>query len=138
MSITLRWMASFSILVVATLGQTYARELPTPPTSATVPSGERTRVGKAFDLNPDCSSGGKITARLIEKPADGLAEIVNERGFTEYEKDAQAYKCNEKESDITKFYYTSNGGFKGKDGFTVEVFYPNGNYRKRVFNIDVR
>lgn len=131
-------MLSFCIVAAATLGQTCARELPTPPVFATVLSGDRTNVGKAYDLNPDCNPTGTITARLIEKPKNGLAEIVNERGFTNFPKETQVYKCNEKESDIINFYYTSNEGFKGKDRLTIETFFPNGNYRKRVFNIDVR
>jgi hypothetical protein len=27
---------------------------------------------------------------------------------------------------------------KGKDRIVIEVFYPSGSYRKRLFNIDVR
>jgi hypothetical protein len=120
------------------LGHARARELPTLPVSAIVASGERTRVGITFHLNPDCSSAGKIIARVIEDPNKGFVEVVTEKGFTEYAKDTQAYKCNERESEITAFYYRSMDGFKGKDRFTVELFYPNGNYRKRVFNVEVR
>ena len=129
--------AAFFFLIAA-IGQARARELPTPPVSAIVVSAERTQVGKAYDVNPDCSVGGKVTVRVVESPKSGTVEVVTEKGFTEFEKETQAYKCNEKQLDITAFYYTSKDGFRGKDRFTVEMFYANGNYRKRVFNVDVR
>ena len=118
-------------------GHGEAGELPTPPVSAIVPGGERTRVGITYHLNPDCSSGGKITTRLFQAPKNGKVEMLTERGFTEYAKDVHAYKCNERETEVTAFYYTSQDDFKGRDQFTVEIFFPNGNYRKRIFNVDV-
>jgi hypothetical protein len=48
------------------------------------------------------------------------------------------YKCNEKPSDVEAYYYQSRDGFKGKDRFVCDVFYPNGSHRKRIVNIDVR
>jgi hypothetical protein len=128
----------FFVLFFAAIVQASAQELPTPPVFAIVASGERTRVGTAFHLNPDCSSGGKITVRVVDNPNKGIAEVVDERGFTSYAKDTQTYKCNERESQITAIYYKSMDGFKGKDRFTVEMFFANGSYRKRVFNVDVR
>ena len=115
-----------------------ARELPTPTVFPIVASGERTRVGITYHLNPDCSSAGRIIVRLAESPANGVAELLMEQAFPDYAADDQKFKCNEKSSELPVFYYTSRPDFKGKDRFTVEIFFPNGNYRKRVFSIEVR
>ena len=115
-----------------------AQEISTPPANRIALSGERVRIGFAYDVNPDCSSTGQIKARLLEQPKNGVAEMVTENGFTAYAKDDQKYKCNEKQSDVLAYYYKSREDFKGKDRFVVEVFYPRGSYRKRIFNIDVR
>jgi hypothetical protein len=115
-----------------------AQQIETPPTSKIVLSGERVRVGMAWDVNSDCSSTGQIKSRLLEQPKNGVVEMVTENGFTNYRKDDPKYKCNEKQSDIQAYYYKSREDFKGKDRFAVEAFYPRGGYRKMIFNIDVR
>lgn len=116
----------------------FAQEIPTKPTFLVVPSGIQRQITLAYALNPDCSSKGTIVARIVQKPKNGELRVANEEGFSSYAKDDQRYKCNEKRSEVVKLYYTSDEGFKGKDRFVVEVFYANGSYRKRVFNVNVR
>jgi hypothetical protein len=125
---------TFSVFSVAAAAQ----ELPPLSQNKVASSGERTRVGIAYDLNPDCTPTGELRIRLVEPPKNGVAEIVKEQGVTRYPKDSQMNKCNEKLSDIQAFYYQSQDGFKGKDRFTTEGFSHNGAHRKRIFNIDVR
>ena len=115
-----------------------AQEILTPPVNRVALSGERVRVGFSYDLHADCSSIGEIKSRLLEQPKNGVVEMVTEKGFTGYAKDDQKYKCNEKQSDLQAYYYKAREDFKGKDRFVIEVFYPRGSYRKRLFNIDVR
>lgn len=127
-------LSALCLSAVDALGQ----ELVTAPSFPIVASGNRTRVGTAYHLNADCSPAGAISVRLAEKPKNGTVELVAEQGFSDYGRDAQQYKCNEKPSELQAFYYTSRDGFTGKDRFVVEVFYPIGTYRKRLFNVDVR
>ena len=101
-------------------------------------SGERVRLGFSYGVNPNCSSQGEIKSRLLEHPKNGVVEMVTEKGFPSYPQNNQKYECNEKKSDVRAYYYKSREDFKGKDRFVVEVFFPNGNYRKRLFAIDVR
>jgi hypothetical protein len=115
-----------------------AQEISTPPANRIVLSGERVRIGFSYDLNPNCSSRGEVKSRLLEKPKNGEVETATERGFSLYDKDDQRYKCNEKETDILSYYYKPRHDFKGKDRLVIEVFFPSGAYRKRLFNIDVR
>jgi hypothetical protein len=125
-------------VILLSLGFAAAAELPTPPVSVIALSGERIRVGQSFSLNPDCTPQGPIKARLADAPKNGMAEIVNEKGFSTFGNDDQKYKCNEKESDVVAYYYQSKDDFKGKDRFVIEVFYHNGNFRKHIYNVDVR
>lgn len=112
--------------------------LPTAPVNKVALSGERVRVGFSFHVNADCRSAGEIKSRMLEHPKNGVAEMVTEKGFTGYPKDDQRYYCNDTKTDVQAYYYKSREDFKGKDRFVVEVFYSNGNYRERLFNIDVR
>ncbi len=115
-----------------------AQEISTPPANRVALSGERVRIGFSYDLNPDCSAKGEVKSRMLEQPKNGVVEMVTEKGFPLYPKDDQKSKCNEKQSDIQSYYYKSREDFKGKDKLVIEVFYPSGSYRKRLFNIDVR
>jgi hypothetical protein len=115
-----------------------AQVLSTAPTNRVALSGERVRVGFSYEVNADCSSAGEIKSRVLEHPKNGVVEVVTEKGFPSYAKDNQKYKCNETQSDVQAYYYKSREDFKGKDKIVVEVFYPGGSYRKRLFNIDVR
>ncbi len=114
------------------------QELPTQPTFLTVASGVRLRYLLGFSLNADCTSTGEIVARIIQQPKNGMIEVAREQGYTQYGKEDQRYKCNEKRSEVVHLYYEPSERFKGKDSFVVEVFFPNGQYRKRVFNVTVR
>ena len=112
--------------------------LSTAPTNKVALSGERVRLGFSYGVNPNCSSLGEIKSRLLEHPKNGVVEMVTEKGYPSYPQNNQKYECNEKKSDVRAYYYKSREDFKGKDRFVVEVFFPNGNYRKRLFAIDVR
>ena len=115
-----------------------AQVLSTAPTNKVALSGERVRIGFSYSVDPDCSSQGEIKSRLLEHPKNGVVEMLTEKGFPGYAKDHPRYKCNETLSDVLAYYYKSREDFNGKDRFVVEVFYPIGSYRKRLFTIDVR
>ena len=126
------------ISLASYLGSVSAQELSTKPAFLVVASGTRVHTTIAYALNADCSSIGQIVVRIVEKPKHGEAEIMHEEGFTAFGKEDQKYKCNEKRSEVVNLYYKADEQFKGKDRLVAEYFYPNGSYRKRIFNIDVR
>ena len=115
-----------------------AQVLSTPPTNKVALSGERVQVGFNFHVNADCRSAGEIKSRVLEHPKNGVLEMVAEKGFPSYPQNDQKYECNGTKSDVQAYYYKSREDFKGKDRFVVEVFFPHGSYRKRLFTIDVR
>ena len=127
-----------TLLLLLSICPSAAQQISTPPANKIALSGERVRIGYAYALIPDCSSAGQVKSRLLEHPKNGVVETIAEKGFSAYAKDDQRYKCNEKQSDIEAYYYKSREDFRGKDKVVIEVFYPNGAYRKLLINIDVR
>ena len=95
----------------------------TPPT-VTVVSGERQRIEFISVLNPDCSSAGYVTVRVIAPPAYG--ELTTEKGidYLTYPKDNQRYQCNLKRVLIVNVYYRSIPGYVGVDTMTIETISP--------------
>jgi len=108
------------------------------PAVRTVASGERQRIGFFYTLNPDCTSGGYTTVRVITPPAHG--ELTTERGvdYTNYPKEDQRYQCNLKKSPVTDVYYKSNSGYLGTDSTLIEVASPTGITITRIYTITVR
>ena len=96
-----------------------------PPTSElTVVSGERQRIDFISVLNPDCSSAGYVTVRVIAPPAHG--ELTTEKGidYPTYPKDNQRYQCNLKKVPLVNVYYRSIPGYVGVDTVTIEWVSP--------------
>ena len=125
----------FSILY---LSEAAAMELAPTTTVSTVVSGIRTRIGFSFSLNPDCSVDGTIVVRVLQPPKNGKFESVDEIGNSNYEKKDQKFRCNIESRLVSKYFYTSDEGFSGKDRLMIETFFPNGNSRKRTFEVTVK
>jgi hypothetical protein len=64
------------------------------PLVMTTVSGERQRIDFYAVLNPDCTTRGYVTVRVITPPVHG--ELTTERGvdYTNYPKENQRYQCN--------------------------------------------
>ena len=85
-------------------------------------SGERTRIGHDWDLNPDCSMRTKPLVRVVEAPKHGRLAISQEDVFPT-RKDG---KCNSTKVLGNAQYYTSDRGFVGKDSFVTRHSYGSG------------
>ena len=90
----------------------------------TIVSGERQRIDFISVLNPDCTSAGYVTVRIITPPVHG--ELTTERGleYTSYPKNNQRYQCNVRKSPVTNVYYKSTLGYVGEDTATIEWASP--------------
>jgi hypothetical protein len=90
----------------------------------TVVSGERQRIDFISVLNPDCSSAGYVTVRVIAPPAHG--ELTTEKGidYPTYPKNNQRYQCNLKKVPLVNIYYRSIPGYVGVDTVTIEWISP--------------
>jgi hypothetical protein len=99
-------------------------------------SGERTKMGQAYDLNPDCTVAFVPSERLIVPPRHGKVEIVKADVFSNY-KSAPGKKCNTLRTKGVEEYYTSAAGYGGSDSYTIRTSYGNGKIVETTVNINV-
>jgi len=103
--------------------------------NVSVASGERTRLGVAFLINPDCSMTAVPEVRIREAPKHGKVESVRELAFPNGK--GEYKKCNGTKVPATVGYYTPDEGFVGKDRVVVRTSYKNGVVDEGVLNITV-
>jgi hypothetical protein len=122
------WFALVAILAPI-CGCAVTQPASTPASSSALPtltvvSGERQRIDFISVLNPDCSSAGYVTVRVIAPPAHG--ELTTEKGidYPTYPKNNQRYQCNLKKVPLVNIYYRSVPGYVGVDTVTIEWISP--------------
>lgn len=96
------------------------------------------RVAFAPHLNPDCSSIGFMTVRIIEPPKHGKISVENGTGFSVYLQSDLRYECNKRRTDGVIISYNPEAGYRGPDSVTMDWITPDGALFKRRFAIDVR
>src|SRR5262249_53526050 len=82
--------------------------------------------------NPDCSSRGQSSVRLIRGPEHGR---VNARQTSDFP--SSRSQCHPRRVPGTAFYYQSERGFAGTDHVEAEVIFPSGNLRRYSYAINV-
>lgn len=100
-----------------------------------VASGERTKLGVAFSLNPDCSAKAVPEVLIREAPKHGKVESLRELAFPNGK--GEYKKCNSTKVLSTVGYYTPDKGFVGKDRIVVRTSDKNGHVDDGVLNITV-
>ncbi|MDR9772638.1 hypothetical protein RJJ65_08215 [Rhizobium hidalgonense] len=100
-------------------------------------SGERTKMGQSYNLNADCTAATMAKIKLVQAPAHGSVEFVNEKIFSHYPTGAPQIRCNSRKSPGVSEYYTSNSGYSGKDMYKVRVSYGEGTIKDVTVNINV-
>lgn len=89
-------------------------------------------------LNPDCTTQGVPSVRVVEAPAHGKITLEEGLGYTAFSKDNQRYECNKHKSPMIKVMYQSEAGYVGSDAAKLEAIYFDGNFRNDSFNIVVK
>jgi hypothetical protein len=103
-----------------------------------VAMGQKLRLEFLYAIEPDCSSMGVTSVRIIEPPQHGRLTVENGQGFTGFARDNQRYGCNTRKSDGTLVFYEPESGFAGGDSMTLEVIFPTGQSSRRRYAITVR
>jgi hypothetical protein len=101
-------------------------------------SGQKQRIGAFYSTNPDCSSAGYPSLKVVKAPQHGAVSV--EQGSTEaaFDKNNARSACNGKEIPATLVYYTSTAGFVGRDTVEMERIGVQGGYGYHVYTINVR
>jgi hypothetical protein len=90
-------------------------------------------------LDPNCNPTGDVIIKIRKPPKNGAVEIVKEVGFINYIPPNIRVKCNEKEINATKLYYTPTESFVGKDKIELETFFTSqGTSTKTLIEIEVK
>jgi hypothetical protein len=133
--------------LAATPAPTLAQQAPLDQRAAAVQVVELTRVVASdqnvrldflYSLNPDCSSMGFTTVRILKQPQHGTIAVGNGTGFTNFPKDNQRYECNKLRSNGAVIAYDPESGYVGVDSISIEAIYASGSSQKRSYAIEVK
>jgi hypothetical protein len=103
-----------------------------------VASDQKLRLDFLYRLNPDCTSAGFATVRIIEPPRHGRITVENGTGFTNFPQSNQRYECNKSRSDGVIVMYEPDSGFTGTDSVNIDTIFPSGTSGKRHYSIEVK
>jgi transglutaminase-like putative cysteine protease len=120
-----------------TFGSTQAAQQ-TLELTRTVASDHSLRLDFLYALNPDCTSLGFATVRVLDQPKHGKITFENGTGFPTFPQDNLRYECNKRRSDGVVLTYEPDSGFTGMDSINIDVIFASGSSRKRHYSIEVK
>lgn len=103
-----------------------------------VPSGINRQIDFLASINPDCSSIGVATVRLIEGPSHGVVTTDKGRDFKPFAAPNPRHACNGRRLNGLKVFYQSEQGFFGVDRVRLLVVAASGTEREADYEIRVR
>jgi hypothetical protein len=104
----------------------------------TVPSGANQQIDFFASVNPDCSSIGRPTVRLVEGPSKGTVTTDKGRDFMAFPQSNVRHMCNRRRVAGTKLFYKSQPGFLGLDRVRILILSGSGTGREATYAIQVR
>ena len=113
-------------------------------TTTVSPSLKVTVVGKPLNIdthystNPDCTSAGQPTVRIIEAPKHGKVELRETTDFPEFKANNSRAHCNMRRVPVVQITYIPAPGYSGPDSFKTDVVYASGTARLYDYKVDVR
>lgn len=108
------------------------------PISRGVHSGERTKIGDYYSIDPNCESQGYPEITVVKAPSHGTASSAPGEDYPDFDKDNVRHECNRKLLPSTQVIYQSSANFRGTDTFTIEVRFPGSGLRTSVYVVTVR
>jgi hypothetical protein len=106
--------------------------------SASVFTGNETRVLSPNFVNADCTSGPRPDVRVAGQPANGTIRIEPEPVFVSRPAGDQHAQCNGRKVDGVAVFYKSKDGFVGTDKVVVDVDFQRGTVSEFTILVDVR
>ncbi len=104
----------------------------------TVPTGKNQRIDFFASVNPDCTSIGLPTVRLVEGPSNGVVTTDKARDFMPFPKTNVRSKCNGRRVAGLKLFYQSTTEFLGVDRVRLPVISASGGEREATYLIQVK
>ena len=103
-----------------------------------VASGGKLRLDFLYSINPDCTSIGFATVRIVEQPRHGRITVDNGTGFTNFPASNPRAECNKRRSDGVVVVYEPEPGYFGAGSLDFDAIFASGSLSKRHYAIDVR
>jgi hypothetical protein len=103
-----------------------------------VPIDRKLPIDFIYAINPDCSSIGLATVRVIGQPDHGNIAVENGTGYSNFPPENQRYECNKRKSEGISVVYEPHPGFNGADSLTLDIIFPHGLEMKRHYSIEVK
>ena len=125
------WLLGLGALAMAS-GPSVADE------ARVVPSGRNQQIDFFASVNPDCSSPGLPTVRLVEGPNQGQITTDKAKDFMNFARSNPRSACNRKRVPGVKMFYRSATGFMGVDHVRVLIISASGTGREANYAIEVR
>jgi hypothetical protein len=101
-------------------------------------SGTPIKLLFANSTNPDCTTLGRPTVRLIRAPQHGRVHITPARDFPTFSPANIRSACNARRVPGMLVRYVSQRGYVGMDYLSVEVIFATGTLQQRHYSINVR
>lgn len=101
-------------------------------------SGKPLELYWATSVNPDCSSRGAVTIKVVVPPSHGRVTINRTGVFTNFSAANVHQHCNTRRVPGVKAFYTSQRNYQGPDRVAIEVFWPFGRHVRQEISITVR
>jgi hypothetical protein len=101
-------------------------------------SGQPMMLYQANSTNPDCTTMGAVTMRVVGGPQHGRVTVSSTGVFPTFPLNNPRSRCNTRRVAGKKAFYTSRRGYVGSDAVALEVIFPNGRYLQRSFSSAVR
>ena len=103
-----------------------------------VPSGANQQIDFFASVNPDCSSPGLPTVRLIDGPQAGTITTDKGRDFMAFPRGNIRSACNKRRLVGLKMFYRAPKGFMGMDHVRILVISASGTGREASYAIQAR
>jgi hypothetical protein len=106
-------------------------------THKTTTSGAILILASPASLASDCTPLGPVEVKVIVPPQHGVVHAAPGTAFPHYVPGDPPYACNGKRSPATIITYRSAPDFSGDDSTLLQIFFPDGDAPKILFNVSV-
>ena len=89
-------------------------------------AGKPVIIDEAVGLNPDCTTTGPITIKIVKQPAHGSVAVIQTSVFPGYPPSNVRNVCNSRQVPGYRVLYTGKKGYAGSDSAELEIFWPAG------------
>ena len=97
-----------------------------------VAADHKLRLDFLYSINPDCTSIGFASVRVIEQPQHGRITVENGTGFTNFPAANPRAECNKRRSDGVAIIYEPEPGYTGSNSVDFETIYATGSSNRSL------